>query len=115
MGEDFLADIWLLRAEPALFGRVASDPTVSRLIDASAATPEASLAAINNARAKVRARMWKLAGEDAPDHQVGKDRPLVVDLDGTLITARPLRKNRPRQHSSGASGFTRWDRGWAKP
>nr|MDQ3825000.1 transposase [Actinomycetota bacterium] len=30
LGGDCLADIALLRAEPGLFGRVASDPTVSR-------------------------------------------------------------------------------------
>jgi hypothetical protein len=33
LGGDCLADIALLRAEPGLFGRVASDPTVSRIID----------------------------------------------------------------------------------
>ena len=33
MGGDCLADIAQVRAEPALFGHVASDPTVSRLID----------------------------------------------------------------------------------
>lgn len=32
LGGDCLADIGLLRAEPAVFGRVASDPTVSRTI-----------------------------------------------------------------------------------
>ena len=87
IGGDSLADISLLRAEPAVFGRVASDPTVSRLIDALAASPGAALTAINKARAVVRERVWKLAGEHGPDHQVDKDRPLVIDLDATLITA----------------------------
>ena len=32
VGGDCLADIGVLRAEPAVFGAVASDPTVSRLI-----------------------------------------------------------------------------------
>jgi len=31
--------------------------------------------------------VWKLAGRDAPDFEVSKDRPLVIDLDATLITA----------------------------
>ena len=30
LGGDCLADVGLLRAEPAVYGRVASDPTVSR-------------------------------------------------------------------------------------
>jgi hypothetical protein len=32
-GGDCLADIAVLRAEPDVYGRVASDPTVSRTID----------------------------------------------------------------------------------
>ena len=87
IGGDCLADISVVRAEPAVFGRVASDPTVSRLIDALAAAPEAALAAINQARVAVRGRVWKLAGVDAPDHQISAQRPLVIDLDATLITA----------------------------
>ena len=35
LGGDCLADIALLRAEPGVYGRVASDPTVSRTIDVS--------------------------------------------------------------------------------
>lgn len=39
LGGDCLADIALLRAEPRVFGPVASDPTVSRTISALAARP----------------------------------------------------------------------------
>jgi len=87
IGGDCLADIALLRAEPAVFGRVASDPTVSRLIDALAATSDAALTAIDQVRAVVRARVWKLAGTVAPDHQISAEHPLAIDLDATLITA----------------------------
>ena len=34
LGGDCLADVGLLRAVPGMFGQVASDPTVSRTIDA---------------------------------------------------------------------------------
>jgi len=44
------------------------------------------LAAIKHARATVRERVWKMAGQDAPDFGVSSDRPLVIDLDATLIT-----------------------------
>ena len=87
IGGDCLADISLLRSEPAVFGRVASDPTVSRLVDQLAENAEAALAAIDKARATVRARVWRLAGNNAPDHQVSAEHPLVIDLDATLITA----------------------------
>jgi len=88
IGGDCLADIAQLRAEPAVFGRVASDPTVSRLVDMLAADAVAAPEAINTARAKVRAGVWRLAGEAAPDYLISAVDPLVVDLDATLITAR---------------------------
>lgn len=40
LGGDCLADVAMLRCEPAVFGPVASDPTVSRLIDTLAASGE---------------------------------------------------------------------------
>jgi len=40
LGGDCLADLALLRAEPGVFGRVASDPTVSRTIVALAASTD---------------------------------------------------------------------------
>jgi Transposase DDE domain group 1 len=87
IGGDCLADVGLLRAEPAVFGPVASDPTVSRTVDALAADAPAALKAIDAARAAARARAWRLAGEHAPGHDIAADRPLIIDLDATLITA----------------------------
>jgi hypothetical protein len=87
VGGDCLADIAVLRAEPGLFGPVASDPTVSRAIDRLAEDPAAALRAINTARAAARARAWELAGGHAPDHDVDAGNPLTVDVDATLVTA----------------------------
>ena len=87
LGGDCLADVALLRAEPGVFGAVASDPTVSRLIDALAADAPRALRAIDSARAFARSRVWKLAGDRAPDHGIDADRPLIIDTDATLITA----------------------------
>jgi hypothetical protein len=66
---------------------VASDPTVSRTIDALAADAPAALRAINAARAEARAAVWALAGEHAPDSDADAAAPLVVDIDATLVTA----------------------------
>ncbi len=87
LGGDCLADVALLREAPDVFGRVASDPTVSRLIDTLAADPQRALGAIGLARAKARTAAWSLAGEHAPNFDLGARTPLVVDLDATLITA----------------------------
>jgi hypothetical protein len=83
LGGDCLADVGMLRAEPALFGPVASDPTVSRLLDTLASGGKRALAAIRTARAEVREHVWMLAGETAPD----ADGQVTVDLDGVLVIA----------------------------
>ncbi|MBT2505969.1 transposase [Streptomyces sp. ISL-98] len=49
LGGDCLADVAMLRAEPEVFGPVASDPTLSRLIDALAVAGPKALTAIRGA------------------------------------------------------------------
>jgi hypothetical protein len=83
LGGDCLADVGMLRAEPDLFGPVASDPTVSRLVDALAASGPKALAAIRGARSEVRQRVWELAGASSP----AADGQVIVDIDGVLVLA----------------------------
>jgi len=66
LGGDCLADVAMLRCEPAVFGPVASDPTVSRLIDTLAGSDEKALQAIRSARAEVRSRVWSIGGQERP-------------------------------------------------
>lgn len=87
LGGDCLADVGVLRAEPGVFGRVASDPTVSRTISMLAGDVDQVLAAIDAARAQARARVWALATDHAPDHGADVETPVVVDLDATLVTS----------------------------
>jgi hypothetical protein len=84
LGGDCLADVAALRAEPELFGPVASDPVISRLVAALAADAPRALKAIRAARAAARERAWALAGQDAP----GADGTLIpVDIDATVVIA----------------------------
>ncbi|MGW1758832.1 IS1380 family transposase [Streptomyces mirabilis] len=83
LGGDCLADVGMLRAEPGVFGPVASDPTVSRLIDTLAAAGPKALTAIRSARAEVRSRVWELAGANGP----AADGQVTVDIDGVLVLA----------------------------
>lgn len=87
LGGDALSDVATLRAEPAVYGRVASDPTVSRTITALAADADRVLTAIGAARQTARAKAWVLGGEHAPDAASSSDAPMVIDLDATLLTA----------------------------
>jgi len=93
LGGDCLADVGQLRAEPAVYGRVASDPTISRLIATLAHDAAAALKAIDRARAQARAQVWRLAGDHAPTHGVSVRTPLVIDVDATLVTAHSDKEN----------------------
>lgn len=83
LGGDCAADLAVVRAQPQLFGAVASDATVSRLVAILAADATTALAAIRAARAVARTHVWKrrrpLAGLSGSQ--------VIVDLDATLVTA----------------------------
>lgn len=81
LGGDCLADIAMLRAEPAVFGPVASDPEVSRLIDSLTTAGKEALTTIRTARSEVRQRVWTLASNRAPN----TGGQVIVDLDGVLV------------------------------
>jgi hypothetical protein len=81
LGGDCLADIGVIRAQEELFGPVASDPTVSRLIDRLATQADTALASIRAARAAARAAAW------AHRCPVPTDGLVPVDLDGSVLIA----------------------------
>lgn len=80
-GGDCPADVAVLRAGSQLFGPVASDPTISRLVDTLAADLGAAVAAIRGAHAQARARVHQLAALPNGDGEV------IADIDATLLTA----------------------------
>src|SRR5665811_556573 len=82
-----------IRDRPAVFGPVASDPTLSRTITRLAADVDRVLAAIDRARAAARARVWAAAGPHAPDHEADAANPVVIDVDATLVTAHSEKEN----------------------
>jgi len=82
-----LADAAVVRSEPGIYGRVASEATVSRTISVLSGDADQVLAAVAVARRAARARAWEAAGVHAPNHAVSANDPLIVDLDATLVTA----------------------------
>src|SRR5690625_538457 len=83
VGGDCLADVSSLRAEPDVYGVVASDPTTSRLLTVLAGDVETAERAINTARRDARATAWDLAGDHAPGARATAAAPLIIDLDAT--------------------------------
>lgn len=108
VGGDCAADLALLRAEPGVFGLVASDPTVSRTITALATDAPKALAAIASARTEARGRAWMLAGPDAPDHGISAADPLIINLDATLTDAHSEKQNAAPTFKRGFGFHSLW-------
>jgi hypothetical protein len=86
-GGEAIADIDVLRHQWEVFGAVASDSTVWRALDEIGAV---QLRRIATARAKTRARMWKLLGGPPPARAAGRDIGagiVVLDIDSTIVIA----------------------------
>jgi hypothetical protein len=90
-GGEAISDLAVRRNQPDLFGRVASNSTAWRTLEA---VDDAALERIAAARAEARRRVWA-AGAD-PGF-------CVIDFDGALITAHSD-KQAQRRRSSGALG-----------
>ena len=80
VGGDCPADVAVLRGQPRLFGAVASDPTVSRRVNALAGNVDQAVAAIRSARAQARALRLKWA--PLPGNVA-----VPVDIDATILIA----------------------------
>ena len=87
LGGDACRDAALLRSEPGVYGRVASDATISRTITALAADVDRVEKAVAQATAAARQHVWGLAGEAAPGHGASAGDPIIIDLDATLVTS----------------------------
>jgi len=74
-GGDCLSDLSTVRSQPEVFGVVASDPTMWRIVESMHV---GSFRAIDQARAGARAAVWNACG--APEF-------LTLDFDATLVTA----------------------------
>ena len=86
-GGEAICDIDVLRHQHEVFGPVASDTTVWRALDEIGATQLRRLAM---ARAKVRARMWRLFGGPPAARAAGRDigaGVVVLDVDSTIVLA----------------------------
>ena len=92
LGGDCAADIDQVAASPAVFGQVASKATVSRFITTLAGDVSAVEKVIAAATAQARAVAWTQAGGAAPT-AVDERRPLIIDIDGTLVTSHSGKEN----------------------
>jgi Transposase DDE domain group 1 len=107
LGGDCLADLAAVRAQPAIFGTVASDPTVSRLFATLATDVDTAVAAIRAARAEARAAVWARRRPLAGTSGERAGGQVIVDIDATLVGARILTRRTLNRPTSAGSGSTR--------
>lgn len=88
-----VSDLAVLRNQPALFGEVASGPTIWRALDS---VDEVVLASLREARASARERSWAAGG--APDE-------VVIDIDASLVEIHSEHKEQAGSHYKGGYGF----------
>lgn len=104
LGADCLADIATLLAQPTLFGLMASEPTLSRVLTKLAGDADDAVAEIREVRAMSRSRVWArkrpLAGT-ARNRHGGQ---VIVDIVATLVTAHSD-KERAEPTFKRGSGF----------
>lgn len=101
LGGDALSDSSALRDEPDLYGPVASNPTITRLIRTLANDADQALAAINTARAAAREHVWNLADVHAPNHDANAQTPMIIDIDATLVTAHSEKEHAKPTYKKG--------------
>ncbi|MDP3889895.1 IS1380 family transposase [Nocardioides sp.] len=98
LGGDCLADVAAVRAQPEVFGHVASDPTVSRVFAALAADADNAVAAIRQVHARARAAVWARRRPLAGTAGKRAGGQVVVDLDATLVTAHSEKEGAEPTH-----------------
>ena len=87
LGGDCLADVAAVRAQPAVFGDVASDPTVSRMFATLAGDVDAAVGVIREVRAQARAAAWGRRRPLAGVCGMRAGGQVIVDIDATLVGA----------------------------
>ena len=101
LGGDCVADVAAVRAQPEVFGPVASDPTISRLFTLLAADADEAVAAIRRVHATARARVWArrrpIPGR-AGQREGGQ---VIIDIDPTLVTAHSDKQGAERTYKKG--------------
>ena len=93
LGGDCVADLAAVRAQPVVFGDVASDPTVSRLFASLAGDVDAAVEAIRQARADARAAVWTCRRPLTGTSGTRSGGQVIVDIDATLVSAHSDKEN----------------------
>ncbi|MHA7156411.1 IS1380 family transposase, partial [Arthrobacter sp. TMN-50] len=86
-GGEHVSDLDMFRTQPGVFGTVASNATVSRFFDRTAANPDAFAHGAETLARALRTMVWDAAGEHSPAARATAADPVIIDLDATLVAS----------------------------
>ncbi|WP_346925594.1 IS1380 family transposase [uncultured Arthrobacter sp.] len=86
-GGEHVSDLDILRTGAGVFGKVASNATVSRFFERTVTNPEVFAYGFATLTRELRSRAWEAAGDRNPALKATALDPLIVDLDATLVTS----------------------------
>lgn len=86
-GGEHVSDLDILRAGAGVFGKVASNATVSRFFERTVTNPDLFSYGFSTLIRELRSRAWASAGDRNPALNATALHPLVIDLDATLVTS----------------------------
>ena len=87
VGGEHVSDLDILRTGERVFGKVASNATVSRFFERTVANPDVFTYGFATLTRELRSRVWEAAGDRNPALKATALDPLIVDLDATLVTS----------------------------
>lgn len=86
-GGEHVSDLDILRTGSGVFGKVASNATISRFFERTVTNPDLFSYGFATLTRELRSRVWEAAAERNPALKATALDPLIVDLDATLVTS----------------------------
>lgn len=86
-GGEHVSDLDILRAGAGVFGKVASNATVSRFFERTVTNPDLFSYGFATLTRELRSRAWEAAQDRNPALKATVHEPLTIDLDATLVTS----------------------------
>ncbi len=86
-GGEHVSDLDILRTGAGVFGKVASNATISRFFERTVTNPDVFTYGFATLTRELRSRAWEAAADRNPALMATALDPLIVDLDATLVTS----------------------------
>ena len=102
VGGEHVSDLDILRTRAGIFGKVASNATVSRFFERTVTNSDVFAYGFATLTRELRSRAWEAAGDRNPALKATALDPLIVDLDAALVTSH---SDKDKAHGTYKGGY----------